>query len=586
MRYLLKYMKPYRKEAVLAPLFKLLEATLELFVPIVMTMIIDNGIANRDNSYILWMGAVLVAIAAVGMTVSITAQYFAAKAAVCFSTDVKHALFKHITHLSAESAGNLGATTLITRMTSDMNQVSTGVNLFLRLFLRSPFIVLGAMVMAFAIDVRAAAVFACVIPVIGIVLWSCLHYTIPKIRCTQKQTDDILRRTGETLSGARVVRAFVRQESEKRQFDDVNEGLYRKQMHVGRLSALMNPVTLLVVNVGIIVLVYEGGVRVEAGTLTQGQVVALVNYMSQILIELVKLANLILNINRALACAGRVREVFLLPEEGTDTDRCFEEGRVQGVAVRTENLSFRYPGAQGDALKGLTFSALPGETWGIIGGTGAGKTTLLSLLLGFYHETGGVLYINECVEKSDNPATTKMTDINQQIRSVWRADIGYAPQRSVLFSGTIRENLLMGDREASDSALWEALDVAQAADFIRKKDGLDTVVEQGGRNFSGGQRQRLCIARALVRRPKLLLLDDAFSALDTATEKRLRSALRKYLSETGTTTLIVSQRIASVRDADGIIVLDEGETVGVGTHDELLRSCEVYREIAQIGGGA
>lgn len=593
MRFLLKFLKPYVKESVLAPLFKLGEATLELFVPLVMTAIIDRGIAQGDTSFILWMGAVLVGLATVGMIISITAQYFSARAAVCFSTDVRHALFFHITHLKAEAVDSAGTSTLITRMTSDINQVGTGLNLFLRLFLRSPFIVLGAMVMAFTIDARCALIFTVVIPVLALIVAGCLRLTIPLYKNVQTRVDRVLLHTRENLSGVRVIRAFRRQDTEKKRFAEENDELYRKQRHVSRIASLMNPLTLLVVNVGIIVLIYAGGVRVEFGGLTQGQVVALVNYMSQILVELVKLANLILNVNRALACAGRIREVFELPEAayeedasgalqttGETTDDAVADGRESGesTGITCRGLSFTYPGASEDALNGIDFSVKKGETLGIIGGTGAGKSTLLSLILKSYSLDG------EPAVDGKPVLSVLGRPIEDWSLAEERRRIGYVPQKSVLFSGTVRENLKMGRESASDEELWEALAASQADGFIREKEGLDTVVEAGGRNFSGGQRQRLCIARALVRKPELLILDDSFSALDTATEKALRERLANYMSELKSMVVIVSQRIASVRNADHILVLDDGCQAGFGTHEELLATCEVYREIDRIGG--
>ncbi len=570
MRFLLAFFKPYIKEVVLAPLFKLGEATLELFVPLVMTAIIDRGIADGDTSFILHMGAVLVGLATVGMIISITAQYFSAKAAVCFTTDVKHALFTHITHLSQAAIGRTGTSTLITRMTSDINQVGTGVNLFLRLFLRSPFIVFGAMVMAFMIDVRCALIFVVVIPVLATIVALCLKLTIPLYKNVQTRVDKVLLRTRENLSGVRVIRAFLRQETEKKNFEKETKDVFSGQQHVGRISSLMNPLTLLIVNLGILVLIRVGGLRVEFGGLSQGQVVALINYMSQILVELVKLANLILNVNRALACAGRIREVFELEEaEYGEADVEEPVAGVDGLACH--QLSFAYPGSREEALTGLDFSVGRGETLGIIGGTGAGKSTLLSL-------------IRKAYEAGEGSIDVLGQDVASWSLTGERERIGYVPQRSSLFSGTIRENLRMGREDATDEEIWEALEVAQAADFIRDKNGLDTEVEAGGRNFSGGQRQRLCIARAVVKRPELLILDDSFSALDTATEKAVREKLYTYFESLKTTIIIVSQRIASVRSADRILVLDDGQQVGFGTHEELLDTCEVYQETFRIGG--
>ena len=593
MRQLLTYLKPYRKESVLAPLFKLLEATLELFVPLVMTAIIDRGIAEKDDSYILWMGAVLFGLAAVGMVVSITAQYFAAKAAVGFSTDVKHAMFVHITGLPAEAVDKVGSTTLINRMTSDINQVTTGLNLFLRLFLRSPFIVLGAMVMAFTIDVKSALIFAVVIPVLGLIVAGCLYLTIPLYKNVQTQLDRVLLRTRENLTGVRVLRAFRRRDAEKESFGRESGVLYERQSHVGRIAAWMNPVSLLIVNLAILLLIYVAGVRVEIGDLTQGQTVALVNYMSQILVELIKLANLILNINRALACADRVQAVFeLASADGMKTDAKSEKKRakeedgipagekeVDGIVsgetkaggIVCRDLRFTYPGAAEAALEGIGFTVRQGETLGIIGGTGAGKSTILSLLLKFYDGVEGELSLLGRSLSGWDPKEV-------------RRKIGFVPQKAELFAGTVRSNMLIARENATDDEINKALQIAQADGFVVEKGGLDATVEARGTNFSGGQRQRLCIARALLKNPSILLLDDAFSALDTATEGRIRKGLSEYFSDGRTTTVIVSQRIASVRQADHILVMDDGVMAGYGTHDELLESCEVYREIHRIGG--
>ena len=548
MRFLLRFLRPYIKECVLAPLFKLLEATLDLFVPLVMTAIIDEGIAKEDTSFILWMGALLLGFAVVGAVIAITAQFFAAKAAICFQTDVKHALFDHIVNLSAESRDKIGSATLITRMTGDMNQVASCVNWSLRLFLRSPFIVVGAMVMAFVIDVRCALIFAVLIPVLSLVVYLCLRISIPLYKNVQKRLDKVLLHTKENLAGVRVIRAFLRQDTEKKSFEKECEKLEGEQLHVGRISSLMNPLTLFVVNAAMILLIYVGGVRVEIGGLTQGQVVALINYMSQILVELIKMADVIILVNKSLASADRIREVF----EIGGVEYVAPEITTGDGAFTCSDLKYAYPGSRENAIEDVNISVNKGETLGIIGGTGAGKSTFLSLLL----------------------------------RSFDKSRVGYVPQKSVLFSGTIRENLRWGSESATDEDMWEALRIAQADEFVREKDGLDTVVEAGGRNFSGGQRQRLCIARALVRKADMYVLDDAFSALDTATEAKLRNQLSEYVDRLQATLVIVSQRISSVRNSDGILVLEDGKQVGYGTHDELLSSCEVYREIDRIGGGA
>ena len=565
MRFLLGFLRPYIKECVLAPLFKLFEATLDLFVPLVMTAIIDDGIAKGDTSFILWMGALLLAFAVVGAVIAITAQYFAAKAAIYFQTDVKHALFDHIVHLSAEAQDRIGSATLITRMTGDMNQVASCVNWSLRLFLRSPFIVLGAMVMAFLIDIKCALIFAVLIPVLSLIVFICLKVTIPLYKNVQKRLDKVLLHTRENLAGVRVIRAFLRQDTEKKRFDEEGEKLEAEQLHVGRISSLMNPLTLLMVNAAMILLIYVGGVRVEIGGLSQGQVVALINYMSQILVELIKMADVIILVNKSLASADRIREVFEIEEESSrqdDANNSVDPADKNSPDIICKDVSFAYPGSRENALEGVDISACAGETLGVIGGTGSGKTTLLSLLLGNYKVSHGELNIFD------------------------KKSVGYVPQKSVLFSGTIRDNLLWGNEAATDEKMWEALRIAQAEEFVREKGGLDTVVEAGGKNFSGGQRQRLCIARALVRDADLYVFDDSFSALDTATEAKLREQLADYVKKVSATLIIVSQRIASVRTSDHILVLDDGKQVGYGKHDELLDSCEVYHEIARIGGDA
>ena len=576
MRGLLRFLKPYVKESVLAPLFKLFEATLELFVPLVVTAIIDKGIAGKDESLILWMGALLLGLATVGMSVSITAQFFAAKAAVGFMTDLKHDMFRHVTRLDSEAAGSMSPATIMTRMTSDVNQVGAALNLFLRLFSRSPFILVGSTVMAFTIDVTAAFVFVGVIPLLSLAVYLCFHFTLPGYKYIQSRLDRVLKRTRENLAGVRVIRAFLRQDVERESFGKENDELYSHQLRVGRVAAWMNPVTLVIVNAGIILLVYVGGIKVEIGDLTQGQVVALTNYMSQVLIELIKLAMLIISMNKAAACAGRINDVFALDEisEESISDDSYdvdsnEKNKADGVVC--DGLCFSYPDSREYAVKDISFSVNKGETFGIIGGTGSGKSTLLSLIMRFYDHTSGSLSIFG-------------KEVNKTDRKTLRSRIGIVPQKSVLFSGTVRENLCLGGLERSDDELWEALRVAKADEFISEKKGLDTVVDAHGKNFSGGQRQRLCIARAIVRRPEILILDDSFSALDTATELSLREGLRKYFSGSDTITFIVSQRIASVKNAEHILVLDDGSVCGYGTHDELLNTSDVYREINRIGG--
>ena len=576
MRFLLKYLRPYIKECVLAPLFKLLEATLDLFVPLVMTRIIDEGIAKEDTSFILLMGGLLLGFAIVGVVIAITAQYFAAKAAIYFQTDVKHALFEHIVHMSAESKNKLGSETLITRMTGDMNQVASCVNWSLRLMLRSPLIVFGAMVMAFTIDFRCALIFAVLIPILSVIVFLCLRISIPLYKNVQKRLDKVLLHTRDNLAGVRVIRAFLRQDKEKKAFEDENIELQKEQLHVGRISSLMNPLTLLTVNAAMMLLIYVGGVRVNIGELTQGQVVALINYMSQILIELIKMADVIILVNKSLASADRIKEIFEIGDEDNHKEGHRDEkdtDESDAPVLECKDMSFSYPGSRESALESINISVNRGETLGIIGGTGSGKTTLLSLLLGYYKASRGVLDIFD-------------RDSKEWAQDALRKRVGYVHQRSVLFSGTIRDNLLWGDESASDEKMWEALRIAQADEFVSQKDGLDTVVEAGGKNFSGGQRQRLCIARALVRSADIYVLDDAFSALDTATEAKLRMQLSDHVKKLKATLVIVSQRISSVKNADGILVLDDGKQVGYGTHDELMSSCEVYREIERIGGDA
>ncbi len=576
MRFLLKYLRPYIKECVLAPLFKLLEATLDLFVPLVMTRIIDEGIAKEDTSFILLMGGLLLGFAIVGVVIAITAQYFAAKAAIYFQTDVKHALFEHIVHMSAESKNKLGSETLITRMTGDMNQVASCVNWSLRLMLRSPLIVFGAMVMAFIIDFRCALIFAVLIPILSVIVFLCLRISIPLYKNVQKRLDKVLLHTRENLAGVRVIRAFLRQDKEKKAFEDENIELQKEQLHVGRISSLMNPLTLLTVNAAMMLLIYVGGVRVNIGELTQGQVVALINYMSQILIELIKMADVIILVNKSLASADRIKEIFEIGDEDNHKEGHRDEkdtDESDAPVLECKDMSFSYPGSRESALEDINISVNRGETLGIIGGTGSGKTTLLSLFLGYYKASRGVLDIFD-------------RDSKEWAQDALRKRVGYVHQRSVLFSGTIRDNLLWGDESASDEKMWEALRIAQADEFVSQKDGLDTVVEAGGKNFSGGQRQRLCIARALVRNADIYVLDDAFSALDTATEAKLRVQLSDHVKKLKATLVIVSQRISSVKNADGILVLDDGKQVGYGTHDELMSSCEVYREIERIGGDA
>ncbi len=574
---LLTYLKDYKKESVLGPLFKLLEASFELMVPLVMASIIDVGIENRDIRYVFMMGGLLLLLAAVGLASSLTAQYFAAKAAVGFSTKLKHALFAHIESLSYSEIDRLGTTSLITRMTSDMNQVQSGVNLVLRLFLRSPFIVFGAMIMAFTIDVKAAMIFVVAIPLLSIVVFGVMLVSIPLYKKVQAGLDRVLGITRENLTGVRVIRAFGKEEEETEKFEEANISLNRVQMFVGRFSALMNPLTYVIINGAIIALIWTGAIRVEAGIITQGAVVALVNYMSQILVELVKLANLIITVTKAIACGNRIQDVFevrtTLADDAKEEVKTKSGKNTDSEMVRFEHVGLAYQGASEESLTDITFTAKKGDVIGIIGGTGSGKTSLVNLIPRFYDSTSGQISIMG-------------EDIHNYPLTQLRETIGVVPQKAVLFYGSIRSNMQWGKKEATDEEIWEALETAQAADFVRQKNGaLDALVEQGGRNFSGGQRQRLTIARALVKKPQILILDDSASALDYATDAALRKGIREKLK--GTTVFIVSQRAASILHADQIIVLDDGNVAGMGTHEELLGNCEVYREIyeSQFGKG-
>ena len=561
---LLSYLKEYRKECVLGPLFKLLEASFELLVPLVMAAIIDVGIENGDRGYIWRMCLLMAGLGLVGLVCSITAQYFAAKASVGFAAKLRRALFSHIQALSFSDLDTQGSSTLITRMTSDINQVQNGLNLALRLLLRSPFVVFGAMVMAFTIDVPGALVFVVTIPLLAAVVFGVMLWTMPRYKQVQAGLDGILSATRENLTGVRVVRAFGREEAEVESFQGKNGALTRLQVHVGRVSALMNPVTYVIINLAAVALLWVGAVRVDGGLLTQGAVVALLNYMSQILVELIKLANLIINIAKALACAGRVQGV-LAAKPSMESPRELT-GRAQGGArVAFAGVGLTYQGAGAPSLEGLTFSAAPGETVGVIGGTGSGKSSLVNLIPRFYDATQGQVLVDGL-------------DVRGYPLEELRGKVGVVPQQAMLFTGTIRENLRWGKPDATDRELWQALETAQAAEFVRQKPlGLDEPVSQGGKNFSGGQRQRLCIARALVKKPSILILDDSASALDFATDLKLRRAIRQM--EGGPTVFIVSQRAASLRHADKIVVLDDGEAVGMGSHEELLESCQVYREI-------
>ncbi len=568
MKKLLIYLKGYEKETILAPLFKMLEALFELFVPLVMAAVIDTGIAQRDRGYIVRMCLLLIALGVIGLVCSITAQFFAARAATGFSTRLRHALFSHIQGLSYTEMDTVGTSTLITRMTSDINQVQSGVNLVLRLFLRSPFIVFGAMIMAFTVDATAAWIFVVAIPLLSVVVFGIMLWTMPLYKRVQSALDGVLRLTRENLSGVRVIRAFNKEEEERAHFREQNEKLTGLQKFVGRISGLMNPVTYVIVNGAVVVLLYTGAVRVDAGLLTQGAVVALVNYMSQILVELVKLANLIITVTKAIACGNRIQNVFevrnsLKPGSYVGNDE--ESGKAEEHSVEFRHVGLTYAGAGNESLTDITFRAVTGETVGIIGGTGSGKTSLVNLIPRFYDATrGAVLYDGRDVKEYDPEAL--------------RQRVGIVPQRAVLFAGTIADNLRWGKQDATEEEMWEALTIAQAREFVEKKEGgLFASVAQGGKNLSGGQRQRLTIARALIRKPEVLILDDSASALDFATDAALRRAIAGMREKP--ITFIVSQRTSSILHADRILVLDDGEIAGMGTHEQLLKDCPVYQEI-------
>lgn len=569
MKKLLVFMKSYRKETILAPLFKLLEASFELFVPLVVAAIIDSGIGSGRKGYVIQMSGVLIALGLIGLACAVTAQYFSAKASVGFATKLRHQLFAHIQTLSFTEMDTIGTSTLITRMTSDINQIQSGVNLVLRLFLRSPFIVFGAMVMAFTVDAKAALVFVVAIPLLSVVVFGIMLITMPLYKKVQASLDTVLGITRENLTGARVLRAFNKEEDEWERFLENNTLLTGLQKHVGKISNLMNPLTYIIVNGSIIALIYTGAIRVDAGVLTQGQVVALVNYMSQILVELVKLANLIISVTKAIACGNRVAGILDIQSSMPDpaSNGSSVSAKVSGTApaVVFDHVSLTYKDAGAPSLTDISFTAMPGETIGIIGGTGSGKSSLVNLIPRFYDATEGQILIGG-------------TDIKKLGLGDLRGRIGMVLQKAVLFKGTIAENLRWGNPDASDEDLWKALKTAQAADVVEHKDGqLAAPVEQGGRNFSGGQKQRLTIARALVRNPEILILDDSASALDFATDARLRKAIREL--DTNPAVFIVSQRTSSIQHADKIIVLDDGKAVGMGTHAELLESCPAYQEI-------
>ena len=567
MKYLKVYLKNYTAASILAPLFKLLEATFDLLVPLVVARIINVGIANGDTGYILGCCGILILMALVGLACSFTAQYFAAKAAIGSTTGLRHLLFAHIQSLGFSEMDTIGTSTLITRMTSDLNQVQSGVNLFLRLFLRSPFIVFGSMVMAFTIDVQMALIFVVAIPVLSVIVFGIMRWTSPRYKKIQSRLDAVTGATRENLSGVRVIRAFGREKAQVEQFAAANDSLVDLQLHVGHISALMNPLTYVAVNLGVIAILYAGAWKVEGGILLSGGIVALVNYMNQILVELVKLANLIVSISRALASLGRVEQV-LDTKTAMEFPKTTQEiaGEDSGKeAVRFDHVGLTYAGAGAESLTDISFAARKGQTIGIIGGTGSGKSSLVNLIPRFYDATAGTV-------------TLMGRPIGQWDRESLRDMVGVVMQKAQLFAGTIRSNLLWGNPDATEEELWEALRLAQAEDFVRAKSkGLDDPVEQGGRNLSGGQRQRMTIARALVKKPQILILDDSASALDYATDAALRKALRTLPDSV--TVFIVSQRTSSLQHADQILVLDDGHLVGCGTHRQLLDSCGTYREI-------
>lgn len=591
MKRLLKYLKSYRKECLIAPLFKLLEAAFELFVPKVMASIIDVGIKNQDGPYVIKMGLVLIALAVIGLSCAVTAQFFAAKAAVGFSTKLREVLFGHVEDLSFTDIDQAGTSTMITRMTSDVNQVQSGVNMTLRLFLRSPIVVFGAMIMAFTVDVDMAWIFVIAIPVLAIIVFGIMLLTMPLYKKVQSGLDKVLGITRENLTGVRVIRAFHQEETEKSRFEESNQALTSMQKFVGRISACMNPVTYVVVNLAVMILIYKGALKVQVGDLTQGQVVAILDYMSMILVELVKLANLIILMTKAMACADRVADVLEIGKEENGLAQGVSNGQASegensqkeapegfetfvGASVSDrsdadylvfEHVALKYRGAGEETLEDVSFAVKKGDTVGVIGGTGSGKSSLVNLIPGFYPATEGKILFEG-------------KDLASYEEDALRKRMGIVPQKAVLFQGTIRSNLLWGKPDATEEELWNALELAQAKEIVEGKDGkLDAEVAQNGRNFSGGQRQRLTIARALVRKPEILILDDSASALDYATDAKLRAAIKSIKDQT--TTFIVSQRASSIRHADLIIVLDDGRVAGLGTHEELLQSCEVYQEI-------
>ena len=573
MKTLLAYLKGYKKESILAPLFKMLEASFELFVPLVMAAIIDVGITNKDKPYIVKMCFVLIALGIIGLVCSITAQYFAAKAATGVGTGIRHGLFEHIQKFTFTEMDQLGISTLITRMTSDINQIQSGVNLVLRLFLRSPFIVFGAMIMAFTVDVKAALVFVVTIPLLSLIVFGIMLVTMPMYKKVQADLDQVLLATRENLTGARVIRAFNKEEDETKRFENANQILTDAQKYVGRISGMMNPLTYIIVNGAIIALIYVGAVRVDVGDLTQGQVVALINYMSQILVELVKLANLIISVTKAAACLNRVESVLAVkPDMNEGEVRWESNSSEEGLELKNKvpvvefsHVSLTYKGTSDTSLSDINFCAEKGQTIGIIGGTGSGKSSLVNLIPRFYDATEGTVKING-------------RDIKEYQTENLREHIGVVLQKAVLFKGSIADNLRWGKEDATEQDMYDALDISQAREFVdTKQGGLEFQIEQGGRNLSGGQKQRMTIARALVRKPEILILDDSASALDFATDAALRKSIKEMKNQP--TVFIVSQRAASIQYADQIIVLDDGEMAGIGTHEELLKDCPIYQEI-------
>lgn len=563
MNSLLVYLKDYKKESILAPLFKMLEALFELFVPLVMAAIIDIGIMNSDRGYIVKMCLLMVELAIIGLICSISAQYFAAKAAVGFSTKLRHELFHHIQNLSFTEMDTIGTSTLITRMTSDINQVQAGVNLVLRLFLRSPFIVFGAMIMAFTINVGGAFIFVVTIPILSVVVFGIMIISMPLYKKVQTSLDHVLRITRENLTGARVIRAFGNEENEIENFQESNQGLTNIQKFVGKISSLMNPITYIIVNVAIVALIWSGALKVDSGDITQGQVIALVNYMSQILVELIKLANLVITVTKAFACANRIETVFQIESSikehqkiGRDTD---------SVAVEFNHVGLTYKNGREESLSDINFKVNRGQTIGIIGGTGSGKSSIVNLIPRFYDATKGSVLINGI-------------DVKNYPLKELREKVGVVMQKAILFKGTIRENLLWGKKDATEEEINEALRISQAKEFVDKKEeGLEAFIDQGGKNLSGGQKQRLTIARAIIKKPEILILDDSSSALDFATDAKLRNAIQEI--KNAPTVFIVSQRASSIQHADQIIVLDDGNIAGIGSHDDLIKNCSVYQEI-------